>query len=106
MLAREASRPWAVSPRAKTRRSPWSVYGQLDRTASRRKEDPESCKSPGGGGGFFLACDYFGENVRQFIPRLRFFVVVVFLLLFKVKINSRKLIPLFRPRSVHGGSAS
>ena len=24
-------------------------------------------------GGFFLACEDFGENVRQFIPRLRFF---------------------------------
>ena len=27
----------------------------------------------GGGGGFFLACEDFWENVRQFIPRLRFF---------------------------------
>ena len=29
--------------------------------------------SAGGGGGFFLACKGFLENVRQFIPRLRFF---------------------------------
>ena len=40
----------------------------------------------------------FWENVRQFIPRLRLF--------FKVEISSRKLISLFRPGSVHRGSAS
>ena len=27
----------------------------------------------GGGGGFFLVCEDLGRNVRQFIPRLRFF---------------------------------
>ena len=45
-----------------------------------------------------------GENVRPFIPRLRFFVVVVFV--FEVEIRSRTLIPLFRPGSVHSGSVS
>ena len=40
------------------------------------------------GGGFFLACEDFWENVRQFMPRLRFFFF------FKVEISSRKLIPL------------
>ena len=40
----------------------------------------------------------FGENVRQLIPRLRFF--------FKVEISSRTLIPRFRPGSVYSGSAS
>ena len=36
-----------------------------------------SCGGGGGGGGggdgCFLACEDFFENVRQFIPRLRFF---------------------------------
>ena len=45
----------------------------------------------------------FYENVRQFIPRQRFFFPFFF---FKVEISSRKLIPLLRPRSVHSGSAS
>ena len=40
------------------------------------------------------------ENVRQFIPRLRFFFSL------KVENGLRTLIPLFRPRSVHSGSAS
>ena len=39
------------------------------------------------------------KNIRQFNPRLPFFF-------FKVEISSRKLIPLFRPGSVHSGSAS
>ena len=43
----------------------------------------------------------FGENGRRFIPRLRFFFLIS-----KVEISSRKLIPIFRPRSVHSGSAS
>ena len=37
----------------------------------------------------------FRENVRQFIPRLHFFLV------FKVEIRWRTLIPLIRPGSVH-----
>ena len=40
----------------------------------------------------------FWENVRQFIPRLRFF--------FLVEIISRTLIPLFTPGSVDSGSES
>ena len=40
----------------------------------------------------------FWENVRQFISRLHFFL--------KVEISSRTTIPLFRPGSVHSGSAS
>ena len=39
----------------------------------------------------------FWVNVQQFIPALFFF---------KVEISSRTLIPLFRPGSVHSGSAS
>ena len=42
----------------------------------------------------------FGENVRLFISRLRFFF------LSQVEISSHKLISLFRPGSVHSGSAS
>ena len=40
----------------------------------------------------------FWENVRQFNSRLRTFL--------KVKISSRTQIPLFRPGSVHSGSAN
>ena len=36
-----------------------------------------STSSPIDGGGFFLACEDFGENVPPFIPRLRSIVVVV-----------------------------
>ena len=43
----------------------------------------------------------FLENVRPFIPRLRFFFFFC-----KVEISKRTLIPLFRPGSVHSGSAS
>ena len=39
------------------------------------------------------------ENVRPFIPRLRFFFF------FKAEISQRALIPLFMPGSVHSGSA-
>ena len=41
----------------------------------------------------------FWETVRLFIPRLCFFF-------FKLEIISRTLLPLFRPRSVHCGSAN
>ena len=41
------------------------------------------------------------ENVGPFIPCLCFFFFF-----FEVEINLRTLIPLFRPRSVHSGSAS
>ena len=55
----------------------------------------------GGGGGFFPRSRGFWENVRPFIPLLRFFHFI-----FKVEISSCTLIPLFRPGSVHSGSAS
>ena len=48
----------------------------------------------GGGGGFFLACEDFGWLFDSEIPRLRF------------KWRLAPLIPLFRPGSVHSGSAS
>ena len=47
----------------------------------------------------------FWENVWRLIPRLRFFFFF-FLSFFRVEINSRSLIPLFEPGSVHSGSAS
>ena len=50
-----------------------------------------------GGGGFFLACEDFGEIVRQFIPRLR----LKKRRRKKVEISWRTLIPPFRPGSVH-----
>ena len=43
----------------------------------------------------------FRENVRSFIPRLCFFFFF-----FEGEISSSVLIPLFRPGSVHNGSAS
>ena len=65
-----------------------------------------STSSPIDGGGFFLACEDFGENVPPFIPRLRSIVVVVVFvcLFFHMEISSRALIPLFMPGSVHSGS--
>ena len=49
---------------------------------------------------FFLACEDFWENVRQFIPCLRLKKKK------KKEINSGTLIPPFRPRPVHICSAS
>ena len=54
----------------------------------------------GGVGGFFLACEDFLENVRSFMLHFAFFFF------FKVESSTRTLIPVFRPGSVHGGSAS
>ena len=50
----------------------------------------------------------FWENIRHFIPRIRFFLMFIFIFIFffKVEISSRTLIPLFRSESVNGGSAS
>ena len=50
-----------------------------------------------GGGGFFLAYEDLGR-MFPLNPRLRIF--------FKLEINSRTLIPLFMPGTVHSGSAS
>ena len=56
----------------------------------------------GGGGGFFLACEDFGRMFDNSFP-----ACAVFLFFFyEVEISSRTLIPLFRPGSVHSGSAS
>ena len=52
-------------------------------------------------GDFFLACEDFFENVWPF-PACAFF----FFLGGAVEISSCTLIPLFRPGSVHSGSAS
>ena len=56
--------------------------------------------SGSGGGGFFLACVDFGRMLDPSFPACAAFFF------FKVKISSRTLIPLFRPGSVHSGSAS
>ena len=48
-------------------------------------------------------CEDFFENVPPFIPCLCFFF---FGFVFEVEISSCTLIPLFRPGSVHSGSAS
>ena len=57
-----------------------------------------------GGGGFFLACEDFGRMFNHSIPACAF--LCVFLFVFEVVINSRSLIPLIMPGSVHSGSAS
>ena len=49
----------------------------------------------GGSGGFFLACEDFGRMFDNSFPACAFF--------FKVEISSRKLMPRFRPGSVHSG---
>ena len=51
-----------------------------------------------GGGGFFLACEDLGSMFDNSLPACAFF--------FNVEISSRTLISLFRPGSVHSGSAS
>ena len=51
------------------------------------------------GGGFFLTCDDFGRMFEHSFPACTFFYI-------KVEISSHTLIPLFRPGSVHSGSAS
>ena len=48
----------------------------------------------------------FGENVRPFITRLRFFFFFLSLFSFRMEISSRTLIPLLRPGSVNSVSAS
>ena len=50
------------------------------------------------GGGFSLACEDFRRMFDNSFPACAFFL--------KVEISSCKLIPLFRPGSVHSGSAS
>ena len=53
--------------------------------------------------GLFFACKYLGgERFDKSFPACALFVVVVIL----VEISSREAVPLFRPGSVHNGSAS
>ena len=53
-----------------------------------------------GGGGFFLAGEDFGRMFDNLFPACAFFFFWL------VEISLSKLIPLFRPGSVHSGSAS
>ena len=53
-------------------------------------------------GGSFLAWEDFGGMFLQSFPACRVF----FFFFFTVEINSRAVFPLFRPESVHSGSAS
>ena len=55
----------------------------------------------GGSGGFFLACEDFGRMFDHSFPACAFFFFF-----FAVEISKRTLILLFRPGSVHSGSAS
>ena len=57
------------------------------------------CSCLTGGGGFFLACKDFGRMFSLSFPACTFFF-------FFLEISLRSLIPLFRPGSVHSGSAS
>ena len=58
----------------------------------------------GDGAGFFPACEDFGRMFDNSFSASTF--LSFFFLLFKVEINSRALISLFRPGSVHSGSES
>ena len=51
---------------------------------------------------FFLVCEDLGRMFDSSFPTCTFLVLFLFL----VEISSRTLIPLFRPGSVHSGSAS
>ena len=51
------------------------------------------------GGSFLLACEDFGRMLDNSFPACAFFF-------FKVEISSHALFPLFKPGSVHSGSAS
>ena len=98
------------------------MTNKLDCQSSGQSSTPEhtqynkACGGGGGGGGgcgFFLGLGGFGENIRQFIPRLYLCFVCLFLFvclfvifLCLVEISSRTLIPLFMLESVHSGSAS
>ena len=55
----------------------------------------------GGGGGFFLPCEYFGRMFDHSFPACDFFFFFL-----KWRLACASLIILFRPRSVHSGSAS
>ena len=59
----------------------------------------EGCSFHCCGGGFFLACEDFWKMFNNLFPACTF-------LFFKVEISSHKLIPFFKPGSVHSGSAS
>ena len=56
---------------------------------------------PGGGGGFSLLCEDFWIMLDNLFPTCTFFSFF-----FIVESSSHKLIPLFRPGSVHSGLAS
>ena len=62
---------------------------------------PSHRETPSSGSGFFLACQDFGRMFDNLFPACTYLFIY-----FKVKISSRTLIPLLRPRSVHSGSAS
>ena len=58
----------------------------------------------GGYGGFFLACEYFGDCSTNHSPPALFRSFIF--LCVCVEVNSVAPISIFRPKSVHSGSVS
>ena len=59
-----------------------------------------------GGVGFFLACEEFWRMFDNLFPACAFKFFFFLMMFLNVKISSRTLVLLFRPGSVHSGSAS
>ena len=55
--------------------------------------------------GFLLVWEDFGRMFDNSFPACDFLLFFLFFFFFKVEINSRTLLQLFRPGSVHSGSA-
>ena len=68
--------------------------------------EENSVSFTGGGGGFFLACENFGEcSTVHSLPELFFLSLSLSLFFFfEVEISSRRLISLFMP--LYSGSAN
>ena len=88
------SRPFLISPPANLSR--WKIECHFSRGRACRLHSEQFMKRCW----LFPRLRGFGENVRPFIFRLVFVVVVL------MEIRSRILIPLFTPGSVHSNSAS
>ena len=73
-------------------RSVWAIRLRRRRTCN---QHDDGGGGGGGGGRLFLACEDFGRMFDKVI-----LACVSFSFFFKVEINSRTLIPLFRPGSV------
>ena len=112
--------PWTASGRALMWNEPWtqpglemwgqvgwlpclsSQHGWWNGKTNKQIKTLCTCLVPADtcyGGVFYLACKDLGRMFDYSFPACAFFF-------FKVEISLRTLIPLFRPESVHNGSAS